>query len=1680
MVTNFYNIHLNNNSRECSVNGLFATGHLELDSEPGTSSDMGRYSNEGLKAAIEPESNTSTPNRSVQTAAMQNNAHEGSVERLLEDKIKLTKKVSKKQGIKIASLNMNGRRYTNKKSKLKDISKLMRQERIAILAVQETHLTEDLLEKAVSENPSLQIISNSNNPAAAGVGFIINCNELNTEVAEVKHVVLIENRASRLCIEWGTNNALDIIVVYAPNEVGPKIEFLQSLYEQMNKCDRLTTPIVMGDWNFVEEGIDRSPIHDDDNRLRDAFRQIKQKYKLVDGWRIHHPANTSFTYAQKSSGSLARIDRAYANKEAFLYTMKWDIASAGHITDHRMITIEIIKTGVPFMGKGLSKFSLELLKYQPFIKECTNMLYEAQQDILDPNKEEGIQLRWAKVQQDILTMANQKSKERLRELDKKFKKASIQLNQTLKAVNTQLLERSEIHRATIHELTEKVNSIRQDRLDAMHLKSKARYDMESEKMTRYWFRSQKTLPGIKHYRAPKATPGPDTVLGLMNRDDKLTTNTKDMVKIASNYHAKLQSEQKWTDDREAALQQLLSTVKIKLDPQERLEIGTDFDEVEVRQALYEGDNGKCPGISGLQYEFWKYWEKKPKSLSQTEAKTPHGKQMKELKVVQMMTRVFNDIKKEGVKEACFTEGVMCLIYKKKDKRKIENYRPITLLNTDYKIMTKAIAKRLADVTDTLIHGDQAGFCPGRSITDSARLTRTMIDYCENRGINGCIVALDQEKAYDKIAHDYLWRILEHMNFPETFINMIKELYKSAKTRVMVNGVLPTPIEIMRGVRQGDPMSCLLYNLAIEPLACYLRSSQLKGFKINGIKDRILASLFADDTLVYVNERDDLNTLENAIKVFCTASTAKFNNDKNEYLPIGTPEFRKRFYESRKLNDKPGNTISPELRIVKDGEAMRTLGAWVGNNVSTNPQWESILDRQVRTIQLWTKARLSTKGKELIIKSLVQSLAVYLATVNGMPADIETRMNRLFKNFLWDDKKVGYMRYDEVRAPIEMGGLNMPDIKLRNEAIQIIWLQKYLRSGTERPKWAYVADQIISDNIPPKPIIEESARLDWILQSWNEYANKIGDIPHYLIQMLKVGRKYNVRLDAPKLDLTSKNEMIIWYHPSIHNNYYWNKMGGKCLRNTHGIRTVRDLHGFIIRPDAYPRCKRKAQCKKTAITILSLLPPKYSPLHGTPIRDGLDFTLRRKEKYKNAHIKEEPIRFNPDVTLRAHPRTGVRIFGNETSYKIRNKKDTVTRKKVAYRTGHQHNQKNITLYTDGSAKGGKAGIGVWHKENSARNVSARAPPGSQTNQRAELLAFIAAVQQAGNDNLTIMTDSLSNARAAIKSLQEWEDKDFIGIAHEQEWRLLAALLRKRPATTDFQWVKAHCGIIGNEKADQLAEQGRVSGQELKVDYNQDKEWIVTGASLGKLTQRTAYSLLIREHFRKPGSCSETTSNNIEDALEEIARISIDQATEPRLWMAIRKAPITKKKTDFLWKLNHSRVRTGTYFSVIPELSERQYCLCGEVEDYTHMLTQCYEAKLLWLEVSKIWGQASALTWHQPSIGIIRGLGAVRLGTDEIESPSDSYLYKSLVIAGVWEIWKYRNAKVHREVSSSSDRLIAAWKQAVTSQITIEYQQILMMPLEKRTALLDRFKKTWIRKSIARFDKIDNVLKLTVLL
>ena len=165
---------------------------------------------------------------------------------------------------------------------------------------------------------------------------------------------------------------------------------------------------------------------------------------------------------------------------------------------------------------------------------------------------------------------------------------------------------------------------------------------------------------------------------------------------------------------------------------------------------------------------------------------------------------------ECFSDACLPDSMKTsatrLVYKKKgDVKNLKNWRPISLLNVDYKICSKAITMRLSKVLDSIIDPDQTCSVPGRTITHNVTLSRDVLDYIERTDETGILVSLDQEKAFDRVNRAFLMNVLKRFGFGPEFLKWITTFYSGANMRIILNDWLTDPIPLQRGVRQGDPL-----------------------------------------------------------------------------------------------------------------------------------------------------------------------------------------------------------------------------------------------------------------------------------------------------------------------------------------------------------------------------------------------------------------------------------------------------------------------------------------------------------------------------------------------------------------------------------------------------------------------------------------------------------------------------------------------------------------------------------------------------------------------------------------------------------------------------------------------------------------------------------------------------------
>lgn len=212
-----------------------------------------------------------------------------------------------------------------------------------------------------------------------------------------------------------------------------------------------------------------------------------------------------------------------------------------------------------------------------------------------------------------------------------------------------------------------------------------------------------------------------------------------------------------------------------------------------------------------------------------------------------------------------------------------NYRPISVLNVDYKLFTSILARRLENILPEIINLDQTG--KQRQTMDNIRRTLHIVDHVIREKTGALVVGFNAEKAFDSIRWLFLYKVMDKLAFHSDFIKVIQSLYSKPTAWIKVNGDLTDLFMLERGSRQGSPISPLLFAIFIEPLGQLLRqSTQFKGITVEGIEHKV--AMFANDVLVYLEEPEkSFNGLMTLLKEFRNLSGYKLNISKTQVLTL---------------------------------------------------------------------------------------------------------------------------------------------------------------------------------------------------------------------------------------------------------------------------------------------------------------------------------------------------------------------------------------------------------------------------------------------------------------------------------------------------------------------------------------------------------------------------------------------------------------------------------------------------------------------------------------------------------------------------------------------------------------------------------------------------------------------------
>ena len=789
--------------------------------------------------------------------------------------------------------------------------------------------------------------------------------------------------------------------VHAPVSGPDRVRFFKVLDTVLRKVQFDEFLFLGGDFNCTENDVlDRNHLEPHSASQR-ALRQLLQTHDLCDVWRRLHDDKRQYTWThcRENLISMARLDRFYCFKHNLNIFRKCSIFPVG-FTDHAMVACNV------FISKLKSRsaywhFNTSLLcdaHFKDVFKFFWSSFKGSKSDFI------SLKLWWDCGKVEIKQLCQQYTLNVTRDIARSMKDLETEIVEVLNLIdstgNRDHIKDLKSKKSTLSDL---LGTKAQGALVRSRFQSAALMDTPSK----FFFGLEKKNGQNKTIHTLRSAEG-----------EEISENTEIRRRAVSFYKDLNKSE--YVENIE-----LYETFCGEL-PKIPKDINTGLDGPltlqELHTALQSMEGGKAPGIDGIPVEFYKdFWNDMGEDL----------------------LSVFNESFKDLVLPISCRRAVITLLPKKGDLLEIKNWRPVSLLCTDYKILSKVLANRLRDVMGEVLHPDQTYCVPGRSILDNVSLIRDVVDLSSSLDIKAGLISLDQEKAFDRVEHLYLWKTLESFGLSPCLIAMIKVLYQDIESVLKINGGLSAPFKVHRGVRQGCSLSGMLYALSIEPMLRKLRAN-IEGLILSDFRKSPILSSYADDIIVFVKNQKEINELGRIVNEFKTVSAARVNWGKSEALAVGSWEGG--------LPSLPGG-----LKWRRDG--LKYLGVHIGNESIVKKNWEGVEEKIKGSIDKWKwlKPQLSYRGRTLITNNLVASALWHRLACMEPPRGLIQRIQAILTNFIWD--RLHWVPQCVLFLPTEEGGQGLVHIQSRVATFRIQFIQRYL-AGPQDVVWRQITNNIL--------------------------------------------------------------------------------------------------------------------------------------------------------------------------------------------------------------------------------------------------------------------------------------------------------------------------------------------------------------------------------------------------------------------------------------------------------------------------------------------------------------------------------------------------------------------------------------------------------------------------------------------
>lgn len=784
------------------------------------------------------------------------------------------------------------------------------------------------------------------------------------------------------------DNVFVIANVYAPNTQEGHCKFIEYVHRRL--CTFIQNDdchiILGGDLNFTHDNnLDREGGNPEVwHRSKAKWEDFIEELDLVDIWRVRNERVKQFTWRRTNPVLIqSRLDQWWISDHLQTNTETVEI-KPGVKSDHSAIFLHLKFGTSNKRGPAYWRFNNSLLQDEQFVTKMKEIIPK----VLEQTNVYSARERWDllkyEIKRESIKLSKVKAKkqrERITELEKKIKIMEIQLG-----VQSEegILKELEIAKLELDGIYDKIT-------EGLILRSRVDFYEKGEKNTKYF------LNQIKRNKSKSS-------IDKLQSEEGSISDSKIILKKLREFYEGLYKNVENKTDAEFD-QSLFTDQHVKtLNKQSHDLLERDITERELLNTLKSFAKNKSPGNDGITAEFYLYfWNLVSKPLLDC----------------------YKESYKEGEMCTSQKQSVISLIEKPgKNKMNIKNWRPISLINVDAKIISKCLAMRMQEVLPDIIHPNQVGYVKNRFIGEGILTIQNVLQYTDMENIPGILMAIDFQKAFDTLNWNFMYKCLEKFNFGEYIIQWIKTLYKDIQACVMNNGLSTGYFPILRGVRQGDPVSPYLFIIALEMLAIKIRSEEnIKGIVIS-TEHKI--SMYADDMTLMLKDLESVEKLLVLLEKFGNLSGLRINKEKSEAMWIGAKKHCK---------DTPlGLSWTKGLKITG---VFFTYDTEVAKQVNLDCMIESLRAK----LNLWKSRNLSLLGRIQIVKTFGLSKFLFITNMVAVPKDVINKIEKLVFNFLWSGP-------DKVKRNVAVGdyidgGLQVPDVKSRIVTQRVLWIKRLL-------------------------------------------------------------------------------------------------------------------------------------------------------------------------------------------------------------------------------------------------------------------------------------------------------------------------------------------------------------------------------------------------------------------------------------------------------------------------------------------------------------------------------------------------------------------------------------------------------------------------------------------------------------